>query len=88
MFSAKFIGVGFIVAGLLALVPALAMFTVGPLGQRRMCRPLCAVYDFAASAFSVTTANVASGLIWIAVAATMVAVGIRTWQRGKGRNAV
>ena len=63
MFSAKFISIGSIVAGILALLPAVGLVTVGPIGQRGMCRPLCAFYDFATGVFGVQAANVGLGLL-------------------------
>ena len=88
MFSAKFIAIGSIVAGVLALLPAVALVTVGPLGQRRMCRPLCAFYDFATGVLGVQAANIGLGLLFLAVAIALIVVGIRRWPRGRREHAV
>jgi hypothetical protein len=88
MFSAKFLALGAVVAGTLALLPAVALFTVGPLAERRMCRPVCAFYDFATGVFGVHAGNVGLGLLFVAIGVTLIVVGVRRWPRKQRSNAV
>lgn len=88
MFSVKFLAIGLIVAGVLALLQTVVLFTVGPQAGSRMCRPICAFYDFATGIFGIAVANAGLGLVFLATATALVVVGIRRWPRERKPNAV
>jgi hypothetical protein len=88
MFRARFASNGFLVVGLMLLLPALASITVGESAIRADCRRYCWVFDIASHLFGTTVAVYLSGILWLLLAAVFVAIGIQL-KRRKGRaNAV
>jgi hypothetical protein len=88
MFGAKFAGNGFLVVGLVLLLPALASFTVGQSAIRADCRRYCWVFDIASHLFGTTVAVYLSGVLWLLLAALFVAIGIQLKRRKGRENAV